>query len=501
MWRDNQFYGYTARYDGETWWPLGSGLAQRSDPGALFGVRALASNGSSLFAAGSFGQVLPERVQNIGRWTGARWEGLGAGFASDYLFPPCLLADGEGVIVGGPFVAPLSVRNVARWEAGNWVQLGDGWPGVPVKRLARWAGSVVASGGAKIGVWNGDQWIEIAAQVNGEVNGLLEYGGELIAAGGFTEIDGEPLRGVARWDGTVWRPLGSGVDGVAYAACVLSGELYVSTPFNGQTPGGATMMRWDGDRWEAVPNTIGSYTGFLGTYEGRLIARGISNVLRFDGSTWVALDGPADGNVLAMCEHDGALVLGGSFATIGGLPANAVAMYRRNAEANRIVQQPWVAAHPHPYRGSMRAGLASVVRMTGAFSCSWIRNGVQVSWTSLGASGTPATDYTLAQTVTFSVADVNTYVLRIRDDCGTFESAPLVFDYTGSCGLADIGQAGGIDGADQLLDNNDFVVFIDRFFLGDVRADLSGPGGGAADGVLNNNDFIGFIDAFFAGCG
>ncbi len=66
---------------------------------------------------------------------------------------------------------------------------------------------------------------------------------------------------------------------------------------------------------------------------------------------------------------------------------------------------------------------------------------------------------------------------------------------------ADLGVQGGTPGQDGLLNNNDFVVFIDFFFTGDLRADLGVQGGGPGhDGLLNNNDFVAFINLFFGGC-
>ncbi len=67
---------------------------------------------------------------------------------------------------------------------------------------------------------------------------------------------------------------------------------------------------------------------------------------------------------------------------------------------------------------------------------------------------------------------------------------------------ADMGRAGGVPGADGVLDNNDFIVFIDAFFAGSPAADFGATGGvPGPDGHFDNNDFIVFIDRFFAGCG
>ncbi|MDP1661350.1 MAG: GC-type dockerin domain-anchored protein [Phycisphaerales bacterium] len=69
------------------------------------------------------------------------------------------------------------------------------------------------------------------------------------------------------------------------------------------------------------------------------------------------------------------------------------------------------------------------------------------------------------------------------------------------CGPADVGGQGGVPGADGVLDNNDFIVFIDYFFANNPLADRGIQGGVAgSDGSWDNNDFIVFIDQFFSGC-
>jgi hypothetical protein len=69
------------------------------------------------------------------------------------------------------------------------------------------------------------------------------------------------------------------------------------------------------------------------------------------------------------------------------------------------------------------------------------------------------------------------------------------------CGPADIGGEGAAEGGDGILDNNDFVVFIQYFFSQDARADLGSEGGApGSDSVFDNNDFIVFIQFFFEGC-
>ena len=96
---------------------------------------------------------------------------------------------------------------------------------------------------------------------------------------------------------------------------------------------------------------------------------------------------------------------------------------------------------------------------------------------------------------------------------GLFRPAADAFGYQGSslaitnavvpasC-VVDVGSQGGIAAPDDSLDNNDFIVFIDRYFSGDLAVADMGKQGGlfGPDNILDNNDFIAFIEAFFDGC-
>lgn len=67
--------------------------------------------------------------------------------------------------------------------------------------------------------------------------------------------------------------------------------------------------------------------------------------------------------------------------------------------------------------------------------------------------------------------------------------------------LADVGRQGGEAFPDGILDNNDFIVYIDWFFSRYERADIGIEGGAeGADGLFDNNDFIVYIQRFFSGC-
>ncbi|MDP1661023.1 MAG: GC-type dockerin domain-anchored protein [Phycisphaerales bacterium] len=111
-------------------------------------------------------------------------------------------------------------------------------------------------------------------------------------------------------------------------------------------------------------------------------------------------------------------------------------------------------------------------------------------------------------TISVPTAMIRTVELTPTDGTGAFQYVNWAMDditLTASaqaCGSSDIGSTGGADAADGQLNNNDFIVFIDRFFASDPRADVGATGGvPGVDGAFNNNDFVVFIDRFFAGCG
>ncbi|MDP1660538.1 MAG: GC-type dockerin domain-anchored protein [Phycisphaerales bacterium] len=90
-----------------------------------------------------------------------------------------------------------------------------------------------------------------------------------------------------------------------------------------------------------------------------------------------------------------------------------------------------------------------------------------------------------------------TMVALVRGPCDTRYTHAA----TNFVAAADLGSQGGVAGGDGVHDNNDFVVFIDKFFTADAGADVGVQGGQlGSDGAFDNNDFVVFIDLFFQSC-
>src|SRR5208337_99059 len=138
------------------------------------------------------------------------------------------------------------------------------------------------------------------------VNALAVSGTNLYAGGYFTSAGGVPANYIAKWDGSAWSALGSGMGqfypfaNFVFALAVNGTNLYAGGGFT--TAGGVTatnIAKWDGNTWSALGSGIPRMGG---------------------GNSWV--------NALAVSGTN--LYAGGSFATAGGVTANYIAKWNGN---------------------------------------------------------------------------------------------------------------------------------------------------------------------------
>ena len=289
---DGTGVSYIARWDGTSWSTLGSGM--NNWPFALTGY-----NGE-LIAAGYFTNAGRIEANSIARWDGTIWWPLGSGMNDGV--GTLTGYDGE-LIAGGPFTVAgeTPASRIARWDGTNWSPLGSGMQGCwgkycapAVAALAVYNGELIAggvfttAGGTPanfIARWDGTNWSPLGSGMWGEfeesppVLALTVYNGELIAGGKFTAAGGTPANYIARWDGATWSPLGSGMNFIVTALTVYNGELIAGGGFSiaGGTPA-KYIARWDGTTWLPLGSGMGGgqypYMYALTVYDGELIAGG-----------------------------------------------------------------------------------------------------------------------------------------------------------------------------------------------------------------------------------
>jgi hypothetical protein len=361
-----------ARWDGLNWSALGSAGGN----GVSGTVSALVVLGSDLYAGGWFAEAnvgAPVPANRIARWDTLldTWSALGSGGGNGVNSGVRALAVGSGnLYVGGHFTAvnvgaDIAANRIARWSpiTLTWSAMGLGGGGLngPVFALAP-SGSSVYVGGrftqANVGAspiaasnlarWTGLAWAAVGSGggngVDGEVTDLAVVGSDLLVAGRFDNVNlGAALAapGIARWSGSTWSTLGSaggnGVDGWVRALAVDGSDLFVGGIFAEVNAGApvvaSNIARWDGAAWTALDAVAGSgvsgevyavaisgpdvYVGGWFTGVGDLAA---NNLAHWNGSAWSAL-GSGGGNGVACCVY--ALAVSGSDLYVGGLFAEA----------------------------------------------------------------------------------------------------------------------------------------------------------------------------------
>ncbi len=340
-----------ARWNGNTWSAVG--------PGVSFTVYALALLGTNLYAGGS--AVSPSNC--LARWNGLFWSPLGPGVGGDAAYVAALAVWGTNLYVGGRFTTAggITVSNVAKWNGMSWSALGSGIGGSDVyTRVFALAasdtylyagGDFTTAGGLSakyVARWNGSAWSPVGSGMNnnGIVYALAVSGSDLYAGGGFTTAGGTAATGVAKWNGTAWSALGLGIVGppytYAYALAVSGSGLYVGGTFTavGGTTSVAKVAKWDGSNWLALGSGVNGWVYALavsGTdlYAGGQFtsAGGISAkyVARWNGSAWFALGSGMDYPVYALAMLGTDLYAGGQFTTAGGNIVNRIARWDGSA--------------------------------------------------------------------------------------------------------------------------------------------------------------------------
>ncbi|MFZ4656017.1 MAG: InlB B-repeat-containing protein, partial [Caldilineaceae bacterium] len=91
------------------------------------------------------------------------------------------------------------------------------------------AGGVAAN---RIAKWDGSSWSSLGSGLNGDVAALAVSGSDLYVGGSFSTAGGVAANRIAKWDGSSWSSLGSGVRGTVFALAVSGSELYVGGSFD-----------------------------------------------------------------------------------------------------------------------------------------------------------------------------------------------------------------------------------------------------------------------------
>lgn len=180
--------------------------------------------------------------------------------------------------------------------------------------------------------------------------------GDLYAGGTLYEAGNYPVQSIARWDGTNWTSVGSGIPGVIFALGSDGTNVYAGGRFD--SAGGISstnIAKWDGTKWSGlglgiVPIleggiNVGTVDSLLvdgsNVYVGGRFRRAgnvaATNIARWDGANWHAMgnglrffngSGSENGSVRTLAIVGRQLFAGGEFRLAGnGVSATNVAVW------------------------------------------------------------------------------------------------------------------------------------------------------------------------------
>ena len=419
---------HVARWDGATWYALG-GTTSHGMTHFSGQVRGLYSDGTYLYAGGTFTEAGSNIVNGVGEWDGANWSAMGPvtiGQLPSGAVPRTFVSADGILYAGGTFtnIGGVVAGKVAYWDGANWNDIGANADGA-VTALTYdgtyvWvAGSFTnIGGGSSPGVaayWPAAfEWLTAGGVAGGNqsVNAIAFDGTSIYVGGNFTSVFGVSAANVAYFNGSGWNAMGSGANNTVNSLLAANGLVYAGGSFT--TAGGVTVNRiasWNGSGWSAMGSgvtgtssttqvaaiaNIGANVYIGGTFTN---ASGItaSGIAEWNGSSWSSLGsglfttlgtgGPGQCFALAAAGND--LYVGGSFTSAGAKPATTIS--RWNDQLNFYPP-------PHPYltRSAWLTNRQFQFRLAGTSGESYILQGSTNlnSWVSLLTNTTPLFDYT-----------------------------------------------------------------------------------------------------------
>jgi|GEM_PF-1097221 len=335
-------------------------LAQSSS-GNVYALAVLPDG--RLVAGGDFTSINGTTCRYLALWDGTAWSSVGGG-TNGPVYSLAIDTSGT-LYVGGNFGyvgsgSPVTANNVAAWDGTSWRGLRGGTNGTV--RALLWlndslyvGGDFLSAGGqgySHIARWSrtDNQWYPLGAGTNGRVAALaVNPTGDVLYVGGeFTRAGTLNANYVAQWSHATWAPLTDGVNGpVVSLACDTSGNLYVGGGFSlaGGNPVTGLAV-WDGNNWssaglefESSPSGYSVNALAFSSATGRLFAGGkfthansllMRNIAWAEHTTWYPLRPGFNGNVSAITISGlGDVYVGGEFTCAGDgvTTANRVAKW------------------------------------------------------------------------------------------------------------------------------------------------------------------------------
>ncbi len=371
----------------QTWVPLDSGLTGKK---GSYKVLDLDLYKNKLYVSGQFFAINNNGIKAVAKWDGITWDSVGC---------PSGLDGGGNVfkeyngrlhvagtindvcrIINKPGVHDLMVVN---WDDTLWREIGY-WDGTvsnfgEISCMAVYKGELYVGGNILnikgkltkgIARWDGSKWRSVRSGITGgwrDVSAMAVYRDELYIGGSFTGVDSQLCLGVAKWNGSTWSPVGSGINSNSSVGGMVvdtvKNVLYMVGGFD--YAGGIKVngvAQWDGTKWDSVGSPITNGGTGICMYRNKLFIGGYSKrytisdtvVASWDGKKWTPHLGP-DGTVRSLIEYQDKLIVGGAFNKVGSdtLCKGIAAYYEPPVGINTNREHSSIEVYPNPASNSI----------------------------------------------------------------------------------------------------------------------------------------------------
>jgi hypothetical protein len=344
-----------------TWSGLSSGANQR--------VLSIESQNTqnNIYAGGIFTSIGGVLANRIAKWDGNTWSALGSGLNNSVLV---MKADNSNnLYVGGTFstAGGVSVNNISVYDMSNniWNSLGTGTNNsvIDMKIINNElyiCGSFTTAGDIsanRIAKWNGNTWSALTDSITGQ-NGLggpvysmtFDLSGMLWVVGNFSSAGGNYALFIAKWDGSRWSSFNANTFNQTPTSIVVDNlnNLYVGGYFTTVTNSGNPpitanyLAKLSGGIWSPIVvngvNGVNNIVNVLNYRNNKLYVGGdfsssgdiSTNYFSvYNGNTWNKLNSSFNDQIAAInfSYNNDDVYVGGLFTQ----PYNHIAKYSENS--------------------------------------------------------------------------------------------------------------------------------------------------------------------------
>ncbi len=193
-----------AKWNGTSWSAVGGGVT-----GGISRVEAMTVYNGKLYVGGSFNWAGGNPAWYIASWNGIQWDSVGNGMNGPVealitdTINNCLYAAG-----GYSQAGTLTSLGISKWDGVNWTPVGNGLDTLWGTKVLGLYNNELYGGGGNYTVtqygdtlrnfykFNGSKWIS-AGDLNGSLEAIQVFSGNLYIAGSFTQIDTSAIRYIA----------------------------------------------------------------------------------------------------------------------------------------------------------------------------------------------------------------------------------------------------------------------------------------------------------------